>query len=262
MASAPQGRSDSSPAPTKAVASAGRRVLSFADGWRRRAQSVRRRRSHRLALAIGAVAGVLLVAWVVLASPLLAVSEVQASGSTEAVRSIAERVGGEQKGRSLLLVDTAAVEEEIESDSRVADATVRRGMPRSLVIEVVARVPVLALEKTKGQVELLDMTGVRIQTVKAAPAGVPVVKGGSGVGDEASVRAALHVLTVLPESLRAKVRNLRFDQTGSISFELSGTTIVWGSDERAELKARLVQILLTKKPKSIIVSAPDTPVTT
>ena len=95
-----------------------------------------------------------------------------------------------------------------------------------------------------------------------APAGVPVVKGGAGVADASGVRASLEVMSVLPETLRARVRDLRFDATGSVSFRIAGTDIVWGPPERPELKSRLVQILLTKKPQSIDVSAPDTPVTT
>lgn len=240
---------------------AGRGVLSFADGWARRAGAAQRRRSIQVWWVVGGLGALLALAWVLLWSPLLAVSTIEVSGGSAAVRTVAERVGAEQKGRSMVLLDTSAVEAQIEADSRVADATVRRGMPRSLVIEVIARVPVLGLEKSQGQVDLLDIEGVRTQTVKAAPSGVPVVKGGSGVGDEESVRAALAVMAALPEATRAKVTNLQFDAADSVSFRLGSTAVVWGSSERSELKAQLVGILLSQKPKTIDVSAPDNPVT-
>ncbi|MFZ1577360.1 MAG: FtsQ-type POTRA domain-containing protein [Nostocoides sp.] len=249
-------------APSSAAGSGGRRVLSFADGWGRRAQQLRRKRSHRVLWGAGIALLGLVVAWVVLGSTVFGVAKLEISGTSAPVRAVANRMASTERGRSVLLVDTGALEERIEKDSRVADATVRRGLPRSLVIEVTARIPVLGLENTKGEVELLDISGVRIETVSKAPAGVPVVKGGAGVADASGVRASLEVMSVLPEALRARVRDLRFDATGSVSFRIAGTDIVWGPPERPELKSRLVQILLTKKPQSIDVSAPDTPVTT
>ena len=239
-----------------------RRVLSFADGWKRRARALRRRRAGKVVWLIGAAVLVLVLAWLALWSPLLAVTEVQVSGTSAAVRSLGKSVGGQEVGRSLLRVDTAGVEGRLEEDSRVADATVRRGFPRSLVIEVVARVPVLGLQKSQGKVELVDVSGVTIETVSEAPAGVPVVQGATGVASGDGVHATVQVMAALPESLRTRVRDLHIDDSGSVSFVISATRIVWGPAEESELKARLVQILMSKKPKTIDVSAPETPVTT
>lgn len=250
----PTGATSGSPQPQ-------RRVSSFAQGWRRRADKLRRQRGRRVVWAIGAALTTLLLAWLALFSPLFAISTLQVTGSTDAVRAAATRIGQGHEGISVLRVDTGAVEAQIEGDPRVADATVRRGFPRSLVIEVVARVPVLGLEKAKGKVELLDMTGHLIETVADAPEGIPVVAGGDGVADAEGVRTALHALAALPDSVRSRVRALRFDSAGSITFAVGSTRVEWGRDEQAALKARLVQILLTKKPKVIIVSAPATPVT-
>ena len=248
-------------APSSAAGSGGRRVLSFADGWGRRAQQLRRKRSHRVLWGAGIALLGLVVAWVVLGSTVFGVAKLEISGTSAWAVSSPVADSAYTVPRAPTATSRAA-NPGIEKDTRVADATVRRGLPRSLVIEVTARIPVLGLENTKGEVELLDISGVRIETVSKAPAGVPVVKGGAGVADASGVRASLEVMSVLPETLRARVRDLRFDATGSVSFRIAGTDIVWGPPERPELKSRLVQILLTKKPQSIDVSAPDTPVTT
>lgn len=235
------------------------RVTAFPGSLARQARGGGRR---RIAWIAGAVAAVLLALWVAFASPLLAVHEVRITGSSELVRSIAKKVTAPAVGVPVLRVDTGALEAQIEADSRVADARVRRGLPRSLVVEVVARVPVLGVEKSKGQVDLVDIQGVVAERVSKAPSGVPVIRSDSGQVSPAGVKAALGLLTALPESLRAKVADLRIDATDAMSFRVGSTTVAWGGADRAEVKARLVQILLTKKPATIDVSAPDTPTTT
>ncbi|GAA1764649.1 cell division protein FtsQ/DivIB [Nostocoides vanveenii] len=235
------------------------RVTAFPGGL---ARSAGRGGRRRLAWLAGALVTALLALWIAFASPIFAVHDVRITGSSELVRSIAKKVTASAVGVPVLRVDTGSLEAQIEADSRVADATVRRGLPRSLVVEVVARLPVLGVEKAKGQVDLVDIQGVVAERVTKAPAGVPVVSSASGQVSPAGVEAALDLLTALPESLRAKVQNLRIDATESMSFRVGATTVTWGGADRAEVKARLVQILLTKKPATIDVSAPDTPTTT
>lgn len=236
-----------------------RRVLGFPRGAARRAGG---RGRNRIVIGVGASLALVGVLWVALFSPLLAVHSLTITASSDAVRQVAQGAGRAEVGRSVLLVDTTELEALIEQDSRVADATVRRAFPRDLRIEVVARVPVLALEKSEGLVELVDMAGVLVETVEAAPDGVPVVRGGDGVIDGAAVVSALSVVTALPEALRTRVTGLAVDEAGVVSFKVGSTRVTWGDGDDPALKARLVEILLAEKPKAIDVSAPETPTTT
>ena len=240
----------------------GRRVVDLESARAQRSRFARLRARRRGEILAAVVAALALLAWILLASPLLRVHRLEVSASSEAAREVATKLADSERGHNVFLVDTAALAARIEQDSRIADATVRRGFPRSLAIEVVARVPVLGLNKDKGQVELLDHDGHHVETVASAPRGVPVVAGGDGVADAAAVQTALTAVAALPESVRTRIRSLAVDNTGSLNFRVGATTVIWGTQEQAPLKAKLVQVLLTEKPKGIDVSAPETPVTT
>lgn len=238
------------------------RLTPAAQRFTARARAARRqpwRRALVVALVAVLLAGAAWVAWV---APVFAVSRVLISGGSSGLQQQVRVIGDQSLGTPLLRVDPAAVEAAIERNLRIADATVQRRFPRSLVVTVVPRVPVLVITHPKGALELVDIEGVAFQKVRVAPKGIAVVRS-EGSGDVAAegVTAALQVVTALPASLRSRITDLRLTTADSVTFRIGATTLVWGGPDRPELKADLIKILLAGKPAKIDVSAPDTPVT-
>lgn len=222
--------------------------------------SAARRRSWLRGAAVVVLLGALV--YLVGFSPVLTVRDVDVVGEdpqdTRAITRVVEGVQGEPLAR----VDTDAITEEVEQQPGVASATVERAWPRTLRVDVVARVPALAVSRGKGQVEVYDLEGVKIRTVRSAPKGVPVVsaaKGATVTGQ--GVSAARSLLEALPEDLRGRVRAVTVDAADHVSFTVGRTTVVWGDASQAELKVEVAQILLEQKPRLLDVSAPSSPVT-
>lgn len=206
---------------------------------------------------------VALLGWGALASPATRVRHIRVDGVTGPLEDAARAAAGDARGRAMLLTDTGRVEAAVEADVRVADAHVNRRFPDTLVVTVVPRVPVLAAANTKGQLDLVDIEGVRFGAASSAPAGLPVVRGEqAGPVADPALRVALDVVVAMPGALRSRMTEVAVSRAESVTFSVDETSIAWGDASQAEVKARLVSILLRQKPKTIDVSAPSTPVTT
>ncbi len=223
----------------------------------------RRRAPGRLPTIVLALLTLGVLAWLAVFSPVVRVKHIRVDGVTGALEDATRATAAVVRGKPLLLTGLGSVETAIERDRRVADATVTRRYPDTIVVHVTPRVAILALQNSQGQVDLVDIEGVRFATVPPAAAGVPVVRaaGGTTVGDTA-LRVALDVIRALPEDLRGRMSDVQVSSADAVTFTIAGTAVTWGNADRSELKARLVAILLSQKPVTIDVSAPDTPITT
>src|SRR6476661_7070279 len=135
-------------------------------------RSARRRRlGTRILIGLGALVPVLLLAWVLLASPLLAVRHVAVSGThrltAAQVRAAADVVGGTPLAR----VDAGAVVRHVRSLRTVEDVHVSRRWPSTLHVTVTERTPVAGIV-TAGGVTLVDADGVPFAPAAALPPGV------------------------------------------------------------------------------------------
>ena len=109
---------------------------------------------------------------------------------------------------------------------------------------------------------LVDRSGVVFGTVGRRPRGLPRVSAPVSEG-AAALRATLDVLDALPVPVRDQVREVRAASLEQVTLRLSrGRTVEWGSTERAERKAAVLTVLLTRKARVYDVSAPDSPTTT
>ncbi len=217
------------------------------------------RRLLVLLIAALVVAG---VAWAVGWSPVLAVRDVRVVGLTGADAEAARALAAQQLRTPLIRVDTEALARSIGSRKAVAEARVDRSWPGTLVVVGVQRTPALVLRNAQGQLEVVDAEGVRFGIVGSRPGGVPfVTAAGSEATSEDALRAALGVVRALPADLARTVGEIRISSASLITFATAGTTIVWGGAGDEPRKVALVKALLTRKPKVIDVSAPDTPVT-
>ena len=219
-----------------------RGVASSATRFRERALARRRRPWRRVLVALTAVGVVAALVWLFGWSTVLGVRKVEVMGMEGAqAKAVAERVRGER---------------------RVAEVSVRRSWPGTLVVDVVARTPAIVVRNPQGQLEVVDATGVSFAVVKKAPAGVPVVTALGAQGtSRGALKAALALLDELPPELASDVSAVKVSSATLITFTLGARTIVWGGGEEAARKVEILRALLATDAKTIDVSAPDTPVT-
>ena len=151
-----------------------------------RVRKVRRVRSVARALAIVAANAVVLAALVqgargaleaLLATPEFAVAQVEVHGNARVERERIETRLAPWVGRSMLEIDLASAEADVEREPWVLDAVVRRVLPGTLVVTVRERVPA-ALALVEGHVLLVDETGHPIGPVgDGAVESLPVLTG-------------------------------------------------------------------------------------
>ena len=139
----------------------------------------------------------------------------------------------------------------------VADVQVERSLPDTVRLAVTARTPLAAVAAGKGYY-LMDSDGILYDKVARAKR-VPVIRSTTDTGRD----TARAVLLSLPEELRAKVKSISAKTRDDVRLELrGGAEVVWGSAQDAELKARVLDGLVSVKADTYDVSAPLLPTTT
>jgi cell division protein FtsQ len=203
-------------------------------------------RRRRLLVRGGVLVAVLgLLAWLLWGSPVLAVSAVRVDGAGTLTAAEVVDVAGIDEGTPLLRVDVDAAEARVARLPQVADVEVTRGWPRSVVVTVVERVPVAVVEEA-GTRTLVDADGVLFDTVTGYPpvGVVPLDVADPGPEDRAT-RAALSALVALPRDVRVDLAEAWATSAEDVTFTLEdGTTVLWGSEERARDKADALVALL------------------
>lgn len=232
------------------------------DPFAHRASAHRARRRRRFLIAAVSVVVLAALAWVVGFSPVLAVNQVEVEGADPADRARVNTVGEQWTGTPLARVDTDQAAAEVAALRGVAHVRVERAWPNTLRLVVTSREPALAV-RTNGKLDLVDHHGVRYRTVTKVPKGVPEVRAeGEAEVSQHAVSAARSMLAALPADQRAKVRDVRVDAAEAVTFRIGSTTVVWGDASDPELKVKVMEILLAKKPKRIDLTAPNDPATT
>lgn len=238
-------------------------VRSSRARFERRARTARRRlwRAWALGLLLAALSAALV--WVVAFSSVLAVTGVRVDGvsgdEAVAVRGIAD----DALGTPLARVDLSAIERRVSERKAIAEVTVERSWPRTLVVHAAPRTPAIVLKNPDGQLEVVDAAGVAYGTVGDRPAGVPLVNASTAAGvTPDALSAALSVVRSLPPELAHSVSDITVSSANLVTFSHGRTEVVWGGADQAQLKVRILQALLRTKPLPTLidVSAPETPV--
>jgi cell division protein FtsQ len=172
-------------------------------------------------------------------------------------------------GAPLIAVDTDAIEARLLRElPRIDSVDVVRSWPHGIVLKVTERRPVLVLEKGGKFIEV-DAESVRFATVDTAPKGVPRLELTTGAspslkrfGADRLVAEAVRVRGDLPDRIVRDLTTLEVQSYDHISLELKGDrTVVWGSAEDGEAKARTLVALMKAAPTAqhFDVSAPTAP---
>lgn len=223
-------------------------------------------RRQRLLLTVGsAVVVAAIAAWVVLASPLLAVRTVQVDGASSLSVDQVRQAAGIAVGTPLVLVDLAAAEAAVRRLPPVADAQISRGWPDRVVVTLRERVAVAVVD-TDGTRSLVDATGTSFDTITGdPPPGVVPVQVADPGPDDTATRAALAALVSLPPAVRDQLISVAATTGDDVTLTLAeGTSVLWGSAAHADRKAEVLGAVLeqvaagTMEPAAQIdVSAPE-----
>ncbi|MFI1175976.1 cell division protein FtsQ/DivIB [Streptomyces melanogenes] len=226
------------------------------------------RRRLLLILATAVVLGAAVV-WVLYGSTWLRVEQVETTGTEVLTPAEVEAAAAVPVGSPLVSVDTDAIEARLlRKLPRLDSVDVGRSWPHGITLDVTERKPVLLMKKGANFTEV-DAKGVRFATVAKAPAHVPLLELNPDNSpslrrfpSDALVREAVKVAGELPSAVAKDTRLVRVTSYDAVSLELSrGRTVMWGSDEEGELKARTLVALMKAAPRAryFDVSAPTAP---
>jgi len=239
-----------------------RGLASSRDRFQRRAVVARRQPLRRWAYAVLALVVAVVLVWVVAFSPVLAVRSVEVVGVPASEVGPIKTLARVPTGEPLARVDTAAVADRVAERATLADVSIERSWPSTLVIHASPRQPFLVVKNPQGQLKVVDASGIAYAQVSTAPRGVPVVTAAS---EEALSRDALatavSVVRALPATLQHRVSAVTVSSANLVTLKVGRTTVVWGGVAEPERKLAIVTALLRQPHKVIDVSAPSTPVT-
>ncbi|MGX1884296.1 cell division protein FtsQ/DivIB [Streptomyces sp. NPDC055287] len=226
----------------------------------------------RGALILALVLAVLLTSggiWVLYGSSWLRVEQVKASGTQVLTSDEVLEAAAVPVGAPLISVGTDEIEDRLRRKlPRIDSVEVVRSWPHGIGLKVTERKPVLLMKKGANFIEV-DDESVRFATVAKAPEGVPLLELSSGdspslrrFGADRLLREAVRVTGDLPESVALDVRTVQVGSYDSITLGLKrDRTVIWGSAEQGEVKARALKALMKAAPGAGLfnVSAPTAP---
>lgn len=221
---------------------------------------------RRLLVGLAVPLAVLLAgAWLVLASPVLAVRTVQVDGAGRLSDDQVVQLAGIRPGTPLMRVDTESAAARVARLPQVATVEVTRGWPHTVVVTLVERVPVAVVEQG-GTRSLVDRDGVMFDTITGdPPAGViPLTVPTPGPHDPATA-AVLGAVVALPDDVRSQVTGAAAGTPDDVTLALTdGRTVLWGSADQTPRKARVLDALLQQihagtldEAHTLDVSSPD-----
>ncbi len=128
---------------------------------KQKAEKPRKRKKHRkkhYLLRILLAAAVFFIARAIVYSSLFAITEIHIKGNTLITDEEAIALIGIKEGDNIFEHTTASVNEALSSDPYIAGVTIDRNLPDIITINIIERMPVIALEN-EGQFVILDEEG-------------------------------------------------------------------------------------------------------
>ena len=232
---------------------------------------VLREHAHRRLRWIVAGVGVLvvlLVALLVLHTPLLALRNATVRGAQHTGNQAVLQAAGLLDAPPLIDVDPKTVAAHVEALPWVAHAVVVRHWPDSVTITVTERVPLGSVARPGGGAALVDASGRVLAWQAGPPTGLvlvaPVTPGRPGTVLARGARPALQAASALPSSLVGRVVQVRANAQGMVTIDLGrGVSAVLGSSGALEAKMSSLASVLAgahvSAPAVINVTIPDEP---
>jgi cell division protein FtsQ len=183
-------------------------------------RSANRRRLWWLALA-AVVLVVVIGVLALLGSSMFAVERVTVTGNVYTDQAALDAVIEDLTGTAVLLVDTDAVEAQVEAIPWVRDARVSTSFPDSASIEIRERTPVAAMMGADGSVRVLDVDGRVLTLVEGQPVALVWISGpgtldvAPGQFSSIGYSAAASLVTKLTPDIRSRVESMLVTPDGA-----------------------------------------------
>lgn len=244
-------------------------ALEFPEPEGTRVTRCRRRSLMALGTALAVLLGLVATLYF---SPLLPLRSIEVQGNELLTDQRADELLADLYGEPVAQVSSGAVRHRLEQENVVADVSARIELPGTLHVEVLEHPPVAEVHQD-SDVLLFSEHGEVIRTfagpeqLEAGDYATPEISSEAALQDEAVFGTIVSVLGQLPEEARSQLDSATADSIDSVQLELAdGRTIVWGSDERGEEKAAVLQAILGSEEQdfqessTIDISTPSTPV--
>ena len=248
------------------------KVLDFQARVREKKKVSRRLVLIRTGVVLLVMALIAGLSWLLFLSPVfrLQTEKIDVSGgnawvSNDRVASIVARQGD----RSLLLISTNGVEQEISGMAGVTDAKVRKSFPHGLEVTFDAQEPTAVFKDAQDKLTAVDRQGRVLNTVSKPVKGVPVIQVSTvnRAQQDQAVRQTLRILSTMPEAMRHSVTKVTAETQDSITTELDQGkhVIIWGDGSDLKLKQAVVDKIINDPSKigdkhQLDVSAPLRPI--
>lgn len=250
------------------------RIINFRERLKERKSAYLQLTVKRILAILAVIASVSAIVWFLFFSPvfLLKSNDISISGSNEWVseQKIAS-IASTQVGKSLFLVSSQEVINQLNDIPGVTEAKVSKNFPNGLHVSVHAQRPAAMLKtRDSNKLTAVDAKGRVLNAVAQVPTqGIPVIEV-SNVQRSLNNRAVLEAVKIvssLSESLRARVTKVSAKTQDSVETELGDVkkTIIWGNSSQIELKKAIVAKIIDDPSKignkrSLDVSAPVRPI--
>lgn len=227
------------------------KVVDFSARLKERRKANARVIAVRSLAALAAMAALAGLIWLLFFSPVLRLesSGISVSGANEWVSEAQVRgIADQQTGKSLLLVSSKDVVDQIKDIPGVTEAKASKSFPHGLDVTVSAQKPA-AMLKAGDTLTAVDRQGRVLNSVEGASVdGIPVIEVNDvdrGLKNRA-VRQALRILASLPESLRTQITKVSAKTQDSVTTELNGgqRRIVWGDASDLKLKKAVIDKII------------------
>lgn len=195
--------------------------------------------------------------------PQLKVSHVRLAGVSYVDVTELEQVASASKGQALAFADLGALEDDLSAVPGVKSAKATRQWPSTIRVVVTERTAIAQLE-SRGGTAIVDGTGQALPAAAANPTSLPhLVVEPTAANVEATESTLLEITRVLPPNLRAALTKATASSPSSVTLEVATDagprTVVWGGAEDSELKAKVLEALLSQPGAVIDVSSPEAP---
>lgn len=202
-----------------------------------------RRIAKILALACVVLA---LAAGVVLRSPLLEARTIHVRGAAHVSRADVLRIAGISRGTNVATFDAGAAERRLEDDPWIAEATIGKHLPSTLVIVVRERQPV-AVSEIGGVRRLVasDGTALNLVTAAALLPSIAAADPTSPALTAGEIRDAARAIGAMPLGVRRSVARVAVLADGELRVDLaSGAPVLFGPATDLAAKAQALRALL------------------
>ena len=212
------------------------------------------RRKQRLVVGGSLVAGVVFVL-IVLASPIVAVRNIDVEGAKYANSTLIETVSKSLRGKSVLTVDTNAAQKLLETDPWIESVRIKTYLPGRAVIEINERVPVAWFLGVDNQGRVIDQDGRVLAVVNGRPTEYMLIDGTgpnliAGAMAAESYAAAAQLAMSLPDEIRPVVKNMGVNGPNQVTMTLlTGAVVKFG--EPVDLRNKLVNVVVILRRQDI-----------